>query len=1501
MGNTRTLVKYLSILIMFASIPLGFVAQLDPFSDNSYTDQHFTQVTELPMGFNAKEMSSRIATVPSDSKDNHKPEFLDCANYKPSVLEEQERGTYVTKITAIDIDPKESGGTITYSIVKPDIKRQDLNIDNVTGVITTNVRFDRDEPSYQKEFYVTVKATDNGRPVLESDCTFKVTIEDINDNNPVFDKSQYNEQVVEDLKVDGEVMRVFAYDIDSGENARLTYSLMPPYSSGTLNEYSEFFRIDANTGVVYLKKSLVEKTGQIFKMQVVVRDNGAEPKEASTDVQIQVVSSDKQPPSFTKFPTEPIYLPENYNDVDSHIADIEAESNIQDVGLTYELIKGKTKQTNSDETFRITQRANTSGAFITVARALDYETVTEYQLTVRVTNRDHLSTSKTINIKITDVNDEIPTFIEIGSGSVLENEQPGAAVMQVRAIDKDGTSANNIVSYELQNYMDHFHIDKTTGKITTLQMFDREKVDFYPVIVVAKDNSPSALSSKNVPNSATQAFPIHIKDRNDNKPRFTKGIYIADNIFEDMDKGKTVIEVKALDPDTASLIIYSITKGNVGDAFYMENTTGRIQVNNKLDYEKIESYNLTVEANDGLYSDNATVIINIGNRNDEIPVFYPYEKRIRLREEEAVDGCILNIKAYDPDIKDRNADQRIVYSVGESQKTFIQISKDGCVTLIKPLDRDKPDGFPAYQVYIYASDELGGPGSLLTSTEFIIELEDINDNEPFLNVTTVVWYENQEPGDITQLTADDYDSVENGPPFTYDLAPEASVEIRQKFAVTTSGVLQALVTFDREVQKYYIVPIAVTDSGTPKLTGVSYMTVIIGDVNDNEAKDGYSEIFVYNYNGVTPDVAIGRIYVDDPDDWDLRDKNFQWSGFPNENFELNHNNGSIIMKQGTPEGVYDLKFIVTEEAPPVIQSHSVSANVTVTVKLIPEEAVRKSGSVRIKGIKVEDFIIKAPNSDSLSKKDILQNRLAKILNTSAENVDVFTVLTSPSNASLVDVRFSAHGSPYYLPEKLNAKLSQFQKDLQNDLGVEFVMININECLNESVCPSRSSCSNRLNIHEEPAVVFTNQTSFVGVQAIIEAVCDCLVPENAECLNGGTMNEAGVCNCLAAFEGPRCELFSVGFYSDGWAMYPPFESCNYSEIHLEITPQNDNGLVFYVGPMTASPKPTVRDFMSLELRDGLPLLLVDYGSGTASLYLDHKKLTDGASHTIHILLQPEEILLSVDDCHQSNCLKLGAPPNKDTIFLNTNGPLQVGGTRDDLTEVARVLGWTQVPSSKGFVGCVRNLTFNGKTYNLGSPGEYKNAYASCNYATIGAATFSIDSSFIVAILVCIAILIILFLAVVVHRRKQDNWNEKDSDDICENIINYEDEGGGEVDTGFDMSVLRGEHLEDKLPISDGLYRQEAPEVPDINGFLSGKKDICDRDPSNLPYDDVRHYAYEGLGNSDGSLSSLASCTDDGDLKFNYLSNFGPRFRKLADMYGEDPSDDGSQDGGEESWC
>ncbi|KAF5283408.1 hypothetical protein FQA39_LY04784 [Lamprigera yunnana] len=1297
----------------------------------------------------------------------------------------------------------------------------------------------------------------------------------------MFDQINYKEQVAEDLKENEVVMRVLAYDYDFEENSRLTYELLPKHSSESI----DYFRIDPNTGVIYLKKSLNKKKDDVFNMQVSVHDDGKPPLHALVDVDIEVVDSRKKAPSFEEFPTEPIVLKENFNDYDYKIATFKARSNTeQPGGVQFELLRGKTTQTNKDQTFKLTQEGDTT-AYLSLGRILDYETVTEYQLTVRVTNKE-LAASVAFEIKVEDVNDEIPTFIDSVTGSVLENEKPGAQVMQVRAIDKDGTLANNIVSYELQNFKDLFKIDEKTGKITTLQIFDREALDLYNVLVVAKDNSPSAiLKNKHEPNSASQAFRITIEDRNDNKPQFTNNTYIADNILESTDKGKSVIEVKAVDKDTASLIVYSIIDGNENDAFTIENTTGRIVVNTKLDFETIEQYTLIVQASDGIYTDSAKVIINIGNVNDELPVFDDYNKNITIEEEKLIEGCILNLRAYDPDIKDRNADQNIVYKIGDDQlKSFLSINNDGCVSLVKPLNRDRPNGFPKYQAYVYACDHGDGPGTQLRSAEFTIFLLDINDNAPFLNQTEVVWYENKDKGPIIVLTADDYDSPENGPEFSYRIANEAGPDIRQKFSIS-GDVLYAEVPFDREEQKYYLVPVAVTDSGKPSpLTATSFMKVIIGDVNDNPAKPGESQIFVYNYEGKSPDIQIGRVYVDDPDDWDLNDKYFQWGSHKNEYFDLNNNNGTITIKSGTPEGKYILKFSVTEEHPFFIEKHTVDATVEVTVKKIPEQAVQNSGSIRLSGVMAEEFIAK--DSNGINRKDKLQKYFAKVLNTSLENVDVFTVIPTANNHSFIDVRFSAHGSPYYLPEKLNSKTYEHQQELENMLDAKFVLISINECLEESVCPEQNSCSNRLNIKEDAAVVFTNKTSFVGVNAVVEPICECLP--------------------LNFIHPPIDECYSMGvtFTGNGWALYPPFEACNHSEIRLEILPQRTTGLILYMGPFSTSPKPVVRDFISLELQDGYPVLLVDFGTGTTMIKFNFKQLTSDSSHNISILLQPDEIQLIVDDCHQSSCMVLGRPPGKNSL-LNVNGLLQVGGVKSDLGALSRQLQWNYTPTNKGFVGWIHNFTFNGQRYNLGAPAEFLNAHPECNFVAAKAVSFGIDSNFLVAILVCVAMLLILLLAVVVHRRKQDNWNEKDSDDIRETIINYEDEGGGEYDTGFDMSVLRREHLEDKAPTQESLYKQA--DVPDISGFLSDKKDSCDRD--HMPYDDVRYYAYEGDGNSSGSLSSLASLTsleflkgtDEGDLKFNYLSNFGPRFRKLADMYGEDPSDEDSQDGGEESWC
>ena len=75
-------------------------------------------------------------------------------------------------------------------------------------------------------------------------------------------------------------------------------------------------------------------------------------------------------------------------------------------------------------------------------------------------------------------------------------------------------------------------------------------------------------------------------------------------------------------------------------------------------------------------------------------------------------------------------------------------------------------------------------------------------------------------------------------------------------------------------------------------------------------------------------------------------------------------------------------------------------------------------------------------------------------------------------------------------------------------------------------------------------------------------------------------------------------------------------------------------------------------------------------------------------------------------------------------------------------------------------------------------------------------------------------------------------------------------------------------------------------PDVGDYIRNRLGDADGDPHAPPYDTVHEYNDEGQGSSAGSLSSLNSSTSDEDQDYNYLNDFGPRFNKLADLYGGD---------------
>ena len=215
-------------------------------------------------------------------------------------------------------------------------------------------------------------------------------------------------------------------------------------------------------------------------------------------------------------------------------------------------------------------------------------------------------------------------------------------------------------------------------------------------------------------------------------------------------------------------------------------------------------------------------------------------------------------------------------------------------------------------------------------------------------------------------------------------------------------------------------------------------------------------------------------------------------------FELNSNTGMITMKRGitlpNELNTFELEFVVEDPTHKQYGKDAVSANVKVTIKRITKEAVLKSGSMRIKGTP-EDFV--RENGSGMSKRTAFIEIMKNVLN--ATHVDVFTVLRAGTlEDPLTDVRFSAHGSPYYAPERLEGVLAQHKKEIEQNLNIEIVLIRIDECLYEGQHCEGKSCVNQLDIIEDqPITILTNRTSFVGVQAVVKPVCQCSAPSQVK--------------------------------------------------------------------------------------------------------------------------------------------------------------------------------------------------------------------------------------------------------------------------------------------------------------------------------------------------------------------------------------------------------------------
>ncbi|XP_060575033.1 protocadherin beta-15-like [Ruditapes philippinarum] len=603
-----------------------------------------------------------------DRNDNA-PEFLPIAS-PVQVLESLSVGSVIITGAAIDLDQGKDNSVQTYRL-KPDYGIFNLTVmDNMDFQIRLTKSLDREtEPFYQ----IVVFAMDGGDQPLTGTVTIDIEVTDDNDNAPIFSEQLYNISVYENVAVDSVILKLSANDMDEYDNGKVSYK----FSNRISNKISELLRVNSTSGEIYTIGVLDFETDKELNLQVVAYDHGIISKSSTASVIIKIMDINDNAPIINLNGIQEV-LSES-----SSIGQFVAHVEIKDLDSG---MNGKVFCNVFDNFFKLETMGSENYYKIVLNRTLDHDSKAYHNVTILCQDLGDLpkQTFASFFVQVRDINDNAPVFTaSVYAISVVENNNKGASIISILAIDKD-SSLNGQVYYSLHvESQGLFVVDSTTGLISANVSLDRETHGEESIFrVFATDRGEPA-------HTATGTVVVNILDLNDNDPKFSSDPFYLD-ILENQRVGSVVGNVSASDPDAAlngTFYFKFPEEPNIQEYFEFHDS-GVIKTKKMLDRESIMIHEFYVHAVDmGGRTSSALVFVNVKDVNDNVPeIIYPneYDNTISIPFTLKENSEVIEIDARD---YDSGVNSKLYYFIDENNASyaFNIDSKSGKMFLNKSL------------------------------------------------------------------------------------------------------------------------------------------------------------------------------------------------------------------------------------------------------------------------------------------------------------------------------------------------------------------------------------------------------------------------------------------------------------------------------------------------------------------------------------------------------------------------------------------------------------------------------------------------------------------------------------------------------------------------------------------------------------------------------------------------------------------------------------------------